>query len=379
MKIVTLGEACETIMGQAPAGDTYNVVGTGLPLIAGASDFGDYFPKPSRSTTAATKTCREGDIVLCVRATIGDLNWADRPYCLGRGVAALRARDGVADSRYIWRAVEAHVELLRALGRGATFKQITRSDVVGFSIPLPPLPEQKRIAAILDQADDLRRRRWQALQRAEALNQSYFDDQFSNRIGDQNSEGCLADLVDRKRGISYGIVQRGDDVEDGVPVVRIGDFVSGKFKNREFKRTSARISQTYKRTVLSGGELLISIRGTVGRLAIAPNSIAGANVSREVAVIPLLPEISRDVILAFLRNGIVQKRITADVRGVAQSGINLEHLRALRVPKFSEDEVKAFELEATHCRAIENAHNAARQNTETLFTSLQHRAFRGDL
>ena len=85
MKMVSLGEVAKIIMGQAPAGDTYNDDRRGIPLIAGASDFGLLSPKTLRYTTAPSKLSQENDIILCIRATIGDLNWADKIYCLGRG------------------------------------------------------------------------------------------------------------------------------------------------------------------------------------------------------------------------------------------------------------------------------------------------------
>ena len=78
----------EIIMGQAPKGETYNEHGDGLQLIAGAADLGRLSPKPKKWTNAPTKVGKRGDIIVCVRATIGDLNWADASYCYGRGVAA---------------------------------------------------------------------------------------------------------------------------------------------------------------------------------------------------------------------------------------------------------------------------------------------------
>jgi type I restriction enzyme S subunit len=78
MMLVPLSSACEIIMGQAPPGDTYNDKENGLPLIAGASDFGEISPRPSRFTSRPSKSSEVGDIILCIRATIGDLNWSDR-------------------------------------------------------------------------------------------------------------------------------------------------------------------------------------------------------------------------------------------------------------------------------------------------------------
>ena len=69
-----LGDVCEITMGQAPEGSSYNADGVGLPLVAGAGDLGELTPSPIKFTTAATKTSRKGDIILCIRATIGETN-----------------------------------------------------------------------------------------------------------------------------------------------------------------------------------------------------------------------------------------------------------------------------------------------------------------
>ncbi len=83
-----LDNVCELTMGQALAGASYNSEGNGLPLIAGAGDFGDVHPEAKKFTTAPGKVCRAGDIVVGIRATIGVKVILDREYCLGRGVAA---------------------------------------------------------------------------------------------------------------------------------------------------------------------------------------------------------------------------------------------------------------------------------------------------
>lgn len=180
IQMAPLKSVCEIIMGQAPSGDTYNHEHNGWPLIAGASDFGKISPLPSRFTTSPSKLSKVDDIIICIRATIGDLNWSDKEYCLGRGVASLRVDGRKADKNYIWRVVEYNAKRLSALGRGATFKQISKPDIADFEIPLPPLEEQKRIAAILDQADDIRRKRQHAIDRLNQLGQAIFHEMFGD-------------------------------------------------------------------------------------------------------------------------------------------------------------------------------------------------------
>ncbi len=73
MRVVPLSSVCEVLMGTAPPSSSYNDSGHGVLLIAGAGDYGETYPQPSKWTTAPTRVTREGDLILCVRATIADL------------------------------------------------------------------------------------------------------------------------------------------------------------------------------------------------------------------------------------------------------------------------------------------------------------------
>ena len=158
---VRLDSVCDVIMGQAPSGEAYNLEGKGWHLIAGAGDFGAVHPAPKKFTTEASKLSKPGDIILGIRATIGEKVLSDGEYCLGRGVAALRANPKL-ESRFLWHWLDHTRPILSAKAKGATFKQVNRQDIKELEITLPPIAEQKRIAAILDKAEELRELRRQA-------------------------------------------------------------------------------------------------------------------------------------------------------------------------------------------------------------------------
>ena len=87
----SLGENAEIVMGQSPPGETCNMAGVGLPLLNGPTEYGSHHPEPLQYTTDTRKRAKPGDILFCVRgSTTGRMNWADREYAIGRGVAAIR-------------------------------------------------------------------------------------------------------------------------------------------------------------------------------------------------------------------------------------------------------------------------------------------------
>ncbi len=175
---VQLEAACEIIMGQSPEGISYNVDGIGEPLLNGPTEFGFLHPTPAQWTTEPTRFAECGDILLCVRgATTGRKNVADQRYCIGRGLAAIRGRSQMAESRFIEFVLEKIIDDLLRSSAGSTFPNLSGDKLKSTLIPLPPLTEQKRIVAILDEklaAVERARAAAQAqLQAAQALPAAY--------------------------------------------------------------------------------------------------------------------------------------------------------------------------------------------------------------
>jgi len=208
---------------------------------------------------------------------------------------------------------------------GAVRFMLRFGDLEQIELPLPPVPEQERIVRVLDEAEALRGIRTQADRRQRQVLPSLLNATLAADSASRPDRAgtALLKLVEPHRGISYGVVQRGADVGDGIPLLRIGDFSENILDPKDTVRVAPEISAQYSRTVLKGGEILVSIRGTVGRAAIVPTWAAGWNVAREVAVVPLLPGVSRRLVHAYLLSEDAQRFMFREVRGAAQSGINL--------------------------------------------------------
>lgn len=88
-EVKRLEDLAKLEMGISPKGSSYNSIGQGLPLLNGAADFNGKSIKPNKYTTSPTKTCKENDIIFCIRGTIGNITFSDSIYCIGRGVSSL--------------------------------------------------------------------------------------------------------------------------------------------------------------------------------------------------------------------------------------------------------------------------------------------------
>jgi type I restriction enzyme S subunit len=141
----------------------------------------------------------------------------------------------------------------------------------------------------------------------------------------------LEELVERERGISYGIVQPGAAVTDGVPIVRVTDVRNGRISTADPLRVAPHIEADYARTRLRGGELLLTLVGTVGETAVVPKSLRGWNVARAVAVIPVRPEIGAYWVQVALRTPIIRHIIDSRLNTTVQATLNLRDVARLPI------------------------------------------------
>jgi len=148
-KNVKLGDVCEIIMGQSPSSEFYNICNVGIPLIQGNADIENRKTIIRIFTSQITKIAQKGDIIMSVRAPVGEIATTAFDCCIGRGVCAIRG------NRYIYYYLEFFESKWYRLSQGTTFDSITGEQLYNFSIPLPPLSEQRAIAEILTTADKL--------------------------------------------------------------------------------------------------------------------------------------------------------------------------------------------------------------------------------
>ena len=135
----------------------------------------------------------------------------------------------------------------------------------------------------------------------------------------------LERLVEPDSPITYGVVKPGDPGE--VPFVRGGDIADGRVLVDQLRTISAEVSRQYKRALLQGGELLISLVGQPGQVAVAPPDLAGSNIARQVGLIRLSQQVLPSFVSYFLRSPDGLAGLSARTGGSVQQVINLSDLR----------------------------------------------------
>ncbi len=244
---------------------------------------------------------------------------------------------GCADPKYIWLYFKRQAAWAEALGLSSGSTPTSRNrlkedKLLAMAIPLPPLPEQRRIvariealAARIEEARGLRR---QASQGVVALRNSL----LSAMVSDHVAENPLGALVDSSRPLSYGVLVPGPNVENGVPLVRVQDLDTSSPPVLPSKSIDPTVDAQYNRTRLQGGEILLGLVGSIGKVGVAPPSWAGANIARAVARIAPGPSIDRDYLLLVLQSSALQQYFVDATRTLAQPTLNISQLEEAPIP-----------------------------------------------
>lgn len=137
-KVKELQEIAKCTMGQSPKGESYNQDGIGVPLLNGPADYENGALKGRTYTTEPTRLCQKDDLVLCIRATIGNLVYSEQEFCLGRGVAAVRPNDKKL-SELIYFLLIQEIERFKVQATGSIIVGITKDDLIESKCLTPPI------------------------------------------------------------------------------------------------------------------------------------------------------------------------------------------------------------------------------------------------
>lgn len=205
------------------------------------------------------------------------------------------------------------------------------------------LDEQQRIVERLDSAfeniDKLKANAEKQLAEARILFQKSLAKAMEPKEGWK--ERLLSEIVHPNCSLSYGIVQPGDHVENGIPVVRPVDFNNQLYVKMDgLKRTKPEISDAYQRTILKGGEILLCVRGTTGTMGIASDELIGCNVTRGIVPIYFDVDVCTKFVYYELLSPSLQDEIAHKTTGAALKQINIKDLRNLHmsIPPLAEQQ-----------------------------------------
>ena len=374
---IKLEDVCDVIAGQSPPSSTYNQEGNGTPFFQGKADFGETYPTVRYWCDSPKKMSEPDDILFSVRAPVGPTNINNINACIGRGLAAIRCRE--IERNYLLHYLRGNEEKISSLGSGSTFKAITIGTLKDLKIPLPPLDQQKKIAAILDAADAYRQKTKALIEKYDELTQSLFLDMFGDPVINPKGwmENFLGELVEI---ITYGLTVRPAYTKEGFPVISAKEIKSGEVNFNDAKLIA---KDDFDKVANKGkpeiNEIIFTKTGAgIGQCAVIKVSENFA-ITQNIARIKFKKSIDVTYILFYLRTPYIQRLSHRESKGNAIKDLQLGDMKKFKIL------LPPFELQtqfAERVKAIEEQKAQAQASlaqAEDLFNSLLQRAFKGEL
>ena len=329
-----LEDVCSINMGQSPESSSYNEAGEGIPFFQGNADFGKLHPTVRVWCDAPTKIAEQGDILISVRAPIGALNIADVQCCIGRGLAALTVNERLCYQKYLWYALECKVDELNSKGTGSTFKAINKKTLAETEIPLPPLDEQRRIAAVLDKVSDLIAKRREQLDKLDELVKARFVEMFGDPVSNphQYPISQLSEYIEFLTSGSRGWSQYFSD--DGEYFITIKNVKNCSISLEDVQYIKPPDNAEAVRTKVKDGDLLISITADLGRTGVVTKEIAnhGAYINQHLTCIRLNREKLNPLYVAYYMESPAGKmQFNAKNQAGVKAGLNFNAINSLKL------------------------------------------------
>ncbi|MFO0672655.1 MAG: restriction endonuclease subunit S [Polyangiaceae bacterium] len=404
---ITLGEiAVKLGAGSTPLGGKSVYKATGVMLLRSQNVYNDglrltdvAYIEPETHLKMSGTHVEPGDILLNITgASIGRTSVVPDTFDEGnvsQHVAIVRLADK-ALRRFVHLAMTASYfqDFIMAVQVGVSREGLSMKKLQHLPIPLPPLAEQERIVAKVDQlmalCDDLEARQTKTREVGTRLTRSALEalttaegfedfdaawtrviENFATIIGraeyiqdlrqsilDLATVGRMttrdrrveprgdklpslpdgwrwaecASLCDPERFITYGVIKLGHETPDGVPTLRSSNVRWLRVEERGLKHIARDIADEFRRTRLRGGEVVVTVRGTLGGVAVVPSHLAGGNISREVAVLPFRSDVSAHFMSLCIASSRSDRWFASVLKGIAYEGINISDLKRLPLP-----------------------------------------------
>ncbi|MCF8216582.1 MAG: restriction endonuclease subunit S [Chlorobium sp.] len=436
--IAILGDVAEYINGRAFKPSEWGK--EGLPIIR-IKNLNDKNSKFNYSNEVFEKRylVKKGDLLFAWSASLGAYIWKKDEAWLNQHIFLVKPSPFIA-KLYLYYFLDKITQELYSAAHGSGMVHVTKKKFEETKIGLPPLPEQRAIVAKIEQLFSeldngiacLKKAQEQLKVYRQAVLKQAFDGELTKTWREQQANLPSAqDLLDTikaereqtaknqgkklkpikpitqtelsewselpdgwkwvrvdeilqsGRECGYGVLQPGENVVNGVSLIRVGDVFDGRIDYLNLKKISLDIANKYKRTFLQGGEVLITLVGAIGRTAVVPEFCKGANIARAVGVVPLSKKLNPFFVELYFRQAKKIQELTDKSHEVARKTLNLEDVKnaTVIIAPLAEQEqiVQEIETRLSVCDNMGATIREALEKAEALRQSILKKAFEGKL
>ncbi len=380
----TLSTVCDVILGQSPPGSAYNDDRHGLPFFQGKAEFGALYPTARKWTTEGNKRAQPGDVLVSVRAPVGPTNLAPFECVIGRGLAALRPT-AVTTTKFVLYQIRATADRLASIATGSTFSAISGDQLRNHRFVFPPLPEQERIVAAIEEQFSRLDAGSSALTSAERRVNHLKAAAMVRALSGDWPFKSLSDVTEDQ---TYGSSAKAtDDHEDGMPIVRMGNIQGGRVDLSAGVKFLPRDDPDASKFALRRGDLLFNRTNSpelVGKSAVYSGEDGAACFASYLIRVRLTDGCDPRWVALYL-NSPAGRRWATSVRTqqVGQANINGTKLASLPLPLPPVEEqarrLHEYERQTTIAQSLSRSIESALARSNALRRAILARAFSGRL
>ncbi|MDP3035899.1 MAG: restriction endonuclease subunit S [Methanobacteriaceae archaeon] len=271
---------------------------------------------------------------------------------------------------------------LNLIATGATQKNISSKQLESIKVHIPDIETQKKIVKTLEKAEKLKEWRTEA----DKFPDEYLRNVFIKLFGDSRfnpfnwENDALENLIIKDSKITYGIVQPGDEFSCGVGMIRPLDFEKHEILFDKIKHIDPQIEKKYQRTKLTGKEILITIRGSIGSTCITDERCYNFNVNRDIAVIrPNEKLINIFYLNEFFKSNLAIDYFREHTKGATLKGVNIKDIKALPVLIPPITLQNQFAQIVQQVETLKTHQSKSKQEIDNLFNTVMQKAFKGEL
>jgi type I restriction enzyme, S subunit len=380
--IKKLSDVCKVIAEQSPQSMYYNDTIDGLPFYQGKKEFREkYIGEPVKWTTKVTKEAIENDVLMSVRAPVVPINFSTQKICIGRGLASIRAGK-LIDREFLFNFLLKHENEIVG-NTGAVFNSINKTQIGSIEIPLPPLPEQKRIVSIPDKAfaeiEKVKSNAQQNLKNAKELFESYLQEIFKNR-----DEGW-------EEKTFYEILQKTETINPKLkPKAQIIylDVSSVNKETKQIEKTNKLLGNDApgraRKLVKINDVIFATIRPTHSRVARITEEFNNQVCSTGYYVFRAKELLSNNYIYYFLLTYGFNKQMEQLQKGASFPAVTNKEVESIKIPfpislKKQKQIVLKLDQLSSETKKMENIYQKKIDYLEELKKSVLQKAFRGEL
>lgn len=381
--IVKLGEVANFAGGGTPSRKVASYFGGSIPWVTVKDFKADIINEtaitltPDGLANSPSRIVPENTVLVVTRVGLGKVGVTGQPMALNQDIKAILPKADF-DTSYLFHALKSKAPLIERMGTGATVKGITLRDLGGVEIPLPPLDEQRRIAARLDRAGALRRRAANAAERARALIPALFHDMFGDPATNPMGwdEVVLRDLL---KSAQYGTSEKANEQDRGLPVIRMGNVLyDGALDTTDLKYVELE-GKALENAALLPGDLLFNRTNSkelVGKTGIWDGRFEAVAASYFIRLRANTDLADPQFLWAFMNTPYMKSVLFKTARGaIGQSNINAKELKSFRVPLPPLPQQKRFVAHLDSIRRFDDRIDGAADKAARVTAALSNEVF----